>query len=231
MKNNVLGFLFPETTEQVVLNRVQESWIHQSRLRIATVNPEFLVASEKDSVFKKNLQKADTHVVDGFGLWLVLRLRGWRGERITGVALTEKLLSLAEADKRSVLVILKNGGLSSLSATKETLLHKYPRLSVTVTYENQNANNLSADLILIATGAPRQEYLAEKFQTGVVMGIGGAIDFLTGTQKRAPKLLQTCGLEWLWRLVLQPKRCTRIWNAVVVFPLLVIWYQKTPLRK
>ncbi|MDP2837735.1 MAG: WecB/TagA/CpsF family glycosyltransferase, partial [Candidatus Moranbacteria bacterium] len=55
----------------------------------------------------------------------------------------------------------------------------------------------------------------------LVMGVGGSFDHLTGRQQRAPNFLRIIGLEWLWRFVLQPWRIKRIWNAVIVFPLLV----------
>ena len=56
----------------------------------------------------------------------------------------------------------------------------------------------------------------------IAMGVGGTFDFLAGTKKRAPKIMQYLGLEWLWRLVQEPQRLPRILNAVLVFPWLVI---------
>ncbi|MEI8096927.1 MAG: WecB/TagA/CpsF family glycosyltransferase, partial [Candidatus Moraniibacteriota bacterium] len=49
-------------------------------------------------------------------------------------------------------------------------------------------------------------------------GVGGSLDYLTGKQRRASRWLQQIGFEWLWRLLLQPKRFLRIWNAVIIFP-------------
>lgn len=54
------------------------------------------------------------------------------------------------------------------------------------------------------------------------MGVGGSFDYLTGKQRRAPRWMQVIGLEWLWRLILQPRRFRRIWNAVIVFPMKMI---------
>lgn len=58
------------------------------------------------------------------------------------------------------------------------------------------------------------------------MGVGGAFDFLTGKIRRAPGWLRTIGLEWLWRLILQPKRWKRIWNAVIIFPTRIFFNEK-----
>ena len=217
----ILGISFQEETFESVLKKGRDTWTSGTRLRIATVNPEFLVAADSDVLLKQNLQKADVRVVDGVGLWLVLKFRGWRGMRITGVDLVKQFLALAETENRGVLVILKRGGLSSKEAVEKVLKQKYPALLLSVCYQ-EVVPGIQADLILITLGAPEQEYLAETFQKGIVMGVGGAIDFLTGVQKRAPKFLRVIGLEWFWRLLLQPKRIKRIWNAVVVFPFLVI---------
>ena len=223
---SVLGLSFEEESFESVIQRVSKVWSVGARLRIATVNPEFLVAAENGPSLKQNLQKAEVRVVDGVGLWFLLKLQGWQGERITGIDLVEKLLTQAAKERRSVIVILKKEGLSSQEQVQSILKKKYPALLVTVRYTGE-AQDLQGDLVLIATGAPEQEFLAEQFQKGVVIGVGGAIDFLTGAQKRAPKFLQVIGLEWFWRLLLQPKRIKRIWNAVVIFPLLVLKNKKS----
>jgi N-acetylglucosaminyldiphosphoundecaprenol N-acetyl-beta-D-mannosaminyltransferase len=60
----------------------------------------------------------------------------------------------------------------------------------------------------------------------IAMGVGGTFDFLAGEKKRAPRVLQAMGLEWLWRLMMEPRRLPRILNAVVVFPWLVMRHGK-----
>jgi len=56
----------------------------------------------------------------------------------------------------------------------------------------------------------------------LAIGVGGSFDFISGKTKRAPKFLQSLGLEWLWRFILQPWRIKRIFNAIIIFPLLVL---------
>lgn len=221
-KTSLLGIPFPEETLENIITQCKQVWRNHGRLRIATVNPEFLVETENNKKLKENTQVADIRVVDGFGLWLALRLRGWKGVRITGVDLVEMLL--AEPENHSVLIVLKKSGLSSLAKTKEILAQRYPSLSLAVVYETEleSLSDTAYDCIFITTGIPTQEYLGEQYQSGVIIGVGGAIDFLTGKQKRAPKIVQFFGLEWLWRLLHHPKRITRIWNAVAIFPALVI---------
>ncbi len=83
----------------------------------------------------------------------------------------------------------------------------------------------------VALGAPKQTFWIEEHrneleQAGVkiAIGVGGAFSIIAGRLPRAPKILRDFHLEWLWRLCLEPKRLRRIWNAVVVFPLLVKGY-------
>jgi len=65
----------------------------------------------------------------------------------------------------------------------------------------------------------------------IAMGVGGAFDFLSGKVIRAPKILRELNLEWLWRLVSEPRRFKRIFNAVIVFPYLVLQFRIKRLRK
>ncbi len=80
-------------------------------------------------------------------------------------------------------------------------------------------------VLLVAYGAPKQELwiaeYAKKLPNTHIMGVGGSFDFWSGKVKRAPLVMRKLGLEWLWRLILNPRqRIKRIWNAVVVFPLI-----------
>ena len=87
----------------------------------------------------------------------------------------------------------------------------------------------SIDLLFVAYGAPKQEkWIAKnlpKIPVKVAMGVGGAFDFIAGKRKRAPKLLRRLGLEWLWRLIQEPQRFPRIFNATIKFPLLVFFHK------
>jgi len=88
-------------------------------------------------------------------------------------------------------------------------------------------SDLGSAILFVALGAPKQEkWIVENLKlmpsVKLVMGVGGAFDFMAGRARRAPKFLRAIGLEWLWRLFCQPRRIIRIFKAVVVFPWLVI---------
>lgn len=84
--------------------------------------------------------------------------------------------------------------------------------------ENEkNIENNNKNANLIENNSLQNQRCRGKIKLAV--GVGGSFDYLTGKAKRAPKWMQFFGVEWLWRLLLQPKRFKRIWNAVIVFPI------------
>ena len=87
----------------------------------------------------------------------------------------------------------------------------------------------SIDFLFVAYGAPKQEkWIAknlDKIPVRVAMGVGGAFDFIAGKKRRAPLALRRMGLEWFWRLIQEPRRFPRIFNATIKFPLLVFLHK------
>lgn len=83
-------------------------------------------------------------------------------------------------------------------------------------YQRQSALDRGNTQTITQTNADK---IVINFRVG--MGVGGSFDFISGKIKRAPKILQNLGLEWLWRVICEPKRIKRIWTATVVFPWLV----------
>ena len=91
----------------------------------------------------------------------------------------------------------------------------------------QRINKTQPDIIFVAFGAPKQEeWICENLKkmpsVKLAIGVGGSFDFISSRVKRAPLILQKLGLEWLWRLILEPRRIKRIYNATVKFCWLVL---------
>ena len=90
------------------------------------------------------------------------------------------------------------------------------------------------DIVFAALGMPQQEMLIYKhlkeFSKGIFIGVGGSFDVISGMKKRAPELFVKCNLEWLYRIVSEPKRLKRFWNNNIKF-LFVVWREKRQLRK
>lgn len=145
---------------------------------------------------------------------------------MTGADLLFEVCALAA--KRGLKVAFV-GGLPGVAEQARTNLAKlYPGLNVVGCYcppfgfenselESQKVvdfcNELRPDILFIGVGAPKQEKWAAKhlsrIDVGPVLCVGAAFDFAAGTIKRAPVIVQRCGVEWLWRLASEPKRLWR----------------------
>ncbi|MSR84907.1 WecB/TagA/CpsF family glycosyltransferase [Candidatus Uhrbacteria bacterium] len=210
---------------------------------IVTANPEILLEARRDPGYAKIIQQADARIVDGFGLWIACAVRGRLVPRMTGVELGECLLKEA-AEKQWRVALLGGGHPDTAEEAREKIQQKYPGLLLHVEYggrfdregnmDDQGESALdrlmlfSPELLFVAIGHPKQDFwiakhLADFPQLKVVTGVGGAIDFWAGVIQRAPKIFQRLGLEWVWRLMQEPRRLKRILRAVIVFPLLFIF--------
>jgi N-acetylglucosaminyldiphosphoundecaprenol N-acetyl-beta-D-mannosaminyltransferase len=228
--------LSPEEVVARVEDILEEARFHQ----IATVNPEFLLLARKDQVFRDILNSCDLNVVDGTGI----RFAFWRaGERLRGrfpgADLMHEILLRAEHKNLHVFCALKEGGLSRWEEVQTALQKRYPSVRISGADINVRLSDYSkilpltkkAHIVLCNFGAPQQEMFLSELRKGarsirLAMGVGGSFDYLTGKVKRAPKWMRVSGLEWLWRFLQQPKRWKRIFNAVVVFPLMILGKSK-----
>lgn len=175
---------------------------------IVTPNPEIILAAQQNSELRQIINSADLILPDGSGLILASNFK--IKKRITGIDIMEEIIK-RYPDKKFKFVINKNG-LTSEADLKRIKIGKI--------------DEKNPDIIFVGLGCPDQEYWIKKNiklykNCRIIMTVGGGIDFLTGKQKRAPAMLQKIGLEWLWRLIKQPRRFGRIMNAVFLFPLRV----------
>lgn len=235
---------------------------------IFTVNPEFIVDSVNDSLFKKILNKGFFNSADGIGVVFALEyqehlkagksridaikvlfkdyLKGSiTSKRLTGVEISEKIFEFSNKNYKNIFLL---GGDSRKLVSEKLLIdleRKYPNInfigasssfsskpnddSKSIEYINsclKSKGQKKIDFILVGYGHPYQEKWIERNHTkvpaNVFIGVGGTFDFLSGSIKRAPKLIQKIGLEWLFRLIMQPSRFKRIYKAVVTFSYLII---------
>lgn len=148
-------------------------------------------------------------------------------ERVTGSKLIYDIAKLAEEQNLSLSLVGGSGNVAAQSAHELKKLH--PNLNIKLALSDrafdekicQEIAATNSDILLIAYSPPRQEiWMAEnlnKLNVKVVMGLGGTFDYVAGKRLTAPNFAHYMGLEWLWRLVTQPWRIKRMWNAVPVF--------------
>ena len=182
------------------------------------VNPIKICHAQSDIKLKKLINSAHISICDGVGTAIAGRiLYGRRIERITGVQLFLELIARAEKEKLKIFLLGASQDVNDRAC--ETLLAKHPNLRIVgryCGYFNGNGkvirmiNRSDADMLFVAMGSPRQEHwIAEHI--GVVkapflMGIGGTLDVISGHVKWAPKVFRRNGMEFIYRLIKEPKR-------------------------
>jgi N-acetylglucosaminyldiphosphoundecaprenol N-acetyl-beta-D-mannosaminyltransferase len=201
-------------------------WINNSRRvhQVCTINPEFIMIARSDPNFRNILRRADLCVPDGVGLlWAARHLGRPLPQRVTG---SDGLPIIAERAAREGWRLYFLGAAPGVAErAAEILQARHPGLQIVGTYSGspapeeedeivQRVNASGADILFVAYGAPRQDkWIARntpRLRVKMAMGVGGTFDFITGTIPRAPVWMQRLGLEWLFRLYLQPWRIKRM---------------------
>ncbi|MCF7918034.1 WecB/TagA/CpsF family glycosyltransferase [Candidatus Gracilibacteria bacterium] len=226
----ILGVRIDQISKKAIRDILIQKLQQGTFCHIATVNPEFLVETSRNPKFKTILNQTSLNICDGAGISILGRFfYGKKIERITGVELAEIICEVAEKLGKSVFLL---GGWGVGKLVEQKICSMFPKLKIVGTLDGdvntfEEVQNANPDIVLVAFGAPKQEYwIAEKgsqiSSLRIGIGVGGTFDFWAGKALRAPEILRKLGLEWLWRLILQPRRWRRIVNAVIVFPWLVV---------
>lgn len=243
MRVELLGVPLDAVTRDEAVSRVEDFLGELRPHLVTTPNPEMLVEARKDQAFLAALRAADLAVPDGFGLLLVSRILGQPlPERVSGADLLVDVCRAAARLQKKVYLL---GGGEGVAARAVAALKKVvpglravgamsggkvmkdcpePCIAAETLEEIKAA---APDVLFVAFGHGVQEKwivanLPRLPSVRLAMGVGGTFDFLAGEVRRAPALFRKLGLEWLWRLILQPRRAGRIWNAVAVFPYLAL---------
>lgn len=236
---DILGVPVDALTLSQAVTRILALHSSPGQYRIATPNPEMIVAAHKNDTFRRVLASSTLNLADGTGLLWAARRQGTPlPERVTG---TDVMIELCKSPHCGRVFLLgAETGIAEDAAKK--LKAENPSLDIGGTFagspsetEEQDIINRiarsGATMLFVAFGAPKQELwiarnLSKMPNVRIAMGVGGAFDFIAGVRKRAPLFLRNIGLEWLWRLAQQPSRAKRIFTAVILFPLLVRRKQK-----
>lgn len=238
-KVKILGIKINNVTFLGALKEI-ESFIESGKPhQVATVNSEFIMAAQKDAEFRKILNSSDLAVPDGTGLIFASGFLYGRKyklkERVTGVDLVWELAKMASENDWSIYFLGAAPGVAKKATNKLRLIYQNLKIAGASIGEPKfsqkqivhEIKKSKADILLVAYGAPKQDKFIyknlNKLGVKVAIGVGGSFDFITGIQKRAPVWMRKIGLEWLWRLIREPKRAGRIFTATVKFPWKVFW--------
>lgn len=223
---NLFGVHITTSSKDKILKYVSDALKKEGfKISIVTPNPEIIMYARSHDKFRNLINEASIALPDGVGVCVASFLcRKGRIQRITGTDFMEDLVSYVSKehnmqgkDKKNPIKLGFFGGMPGVAEKAANCLQKkYSRTEVVYasdTWEYKKIQGLKIDILFVALGFPKQEiWISEnmdKIPAKIVMGVGGAFDFISGDIPRAPKFIRQIGLEWLYRLMVQPWRWKR----------------------
>lgn len=213
-----------------IFEYLKQAVVKGKKTFVVTANPEIFSKADKDDSLQKLLLDEQTLITpDGEGIVKGASMLGLPvKEKIAGVETVEYLLDVCA--KEGKCVYFYGSKQEVLEALQQRLETKYPGYQI-VGMKNgydykedevfQDMKQKNPDLILVALGVPRQEQVIyrhlDEFNKGVFIGVGGSLDVLSGTKKRAPQILIKCKLEWAYRLAKEPSRIKKFCHTHIGF--------------
>ncbi|MBQ1344010.1 MAG: WecB/TagA/CpsF family glycosyltransferase [Firmicutes bacterium] len=195
--------------------------------QVVTINPEGVWLAQGDGELKRIIDDAALVTPDGNGvLWAARQLGTPIKERVAGIELLENICRRGAEEGWRIYLLGAKPGVADVAAQK--LQEKYPGLQIVGCdngyFRDREEQAVScvreakADVLFAALGMPYQEHWLydhrRELGCKVAVGVGGSFDVLAGLVRRAPGLWQRLKLEWLWRLLSDPKR----WRRYLVIP-------------
>lgn len=201
-----------------------------SKTVINTINAHSWVTAEKDPIFKNALLASNVLLPDGIAIVLASKfLTGNKIHKVAGADLHEMILNML--NKKAGKCFYLGASQETLDKIKNKLQKDYPNIQAETfspPYKNvfseqdnktmiQNINSFNPDVLFVGMTAPKQEKWIiqnkSEIRASVITGIGAVFDFYAGVKKRPAKWMINCGLEWLGRLLQDPKR---LWKRYII---------------
>jgi len=236
-RRHILGMRVDATSYADATRKIIK-WSRQGQSRyVCVANVHMTMEAHADAEFREVVNNADLITPDGMPLvWLLQRAGFSNQQRVYGPTLT---LSLCEAiEKEKIPVGFYGSSTETLKKLDSNLKDRFPSLKTAYLYSPpfrqltetedrriiDDINASGARVLFVGLGCPKQErWMAEHRDHihAVMVGVGAAFDFHAGKVKQAPSWLQNIGLEWLFRLLMEPGR---LWKRYLVTNTLFLWY-------
>ena len=205
-----------------ILSAAQDSVTQHGQISIFAVNPEKVIRAESDNGLRNALLRSEFLIPDGIGAVFALRLEGYEVDRVPGSELMPALCQHAASRGWSVYLLGASEAVNQKAA--QALQCDYPGLAIAGRQHGYFAEDSSKaiveainlakpDILFVALGSPAQELWIDcwrhELDVRVLQGVGGTFDVLAGEVRRAPRVWRRWNLEWLYRLLSNPKRILR----------------------
>ena len=207
---------------------------------IVSINPENCVIAQQNTVFRKVCQTADLALTDGIGVVWAAKILGLLPlKRVSGSVLLPRLLDLA--GQMSLRVVLIGSQANLAESIAKCYSRGYPEATFVGIEGYKNAHqptppeeeqiktivrSTRPHVVFVAFGSPTQELWIDAhnalLEGSICMGVGGAFDYISGATQKPPSFISSWGLEWLYRLVIQPWRIQRQITRLPVFLWMVL---------
>ena len=222
MKIDVMGLKFDSMTMDEALSRAEALLRGDKAAYVVTPNAEIAYEALHDGQLREMLNGADLMLPDGAGVVLASKLlRTPVKQKVAGVDFAAGLLSILERNGQSLYLLGGKTGIGELAAQK--MLEAHPQLRIAGIADGYfqdeapviaKINASGADALFVCLGAPKQERFMVQHQqelhVHLMAGLGGSLDAFAGTVQRAPAWMIRLNLEWLYRLIREPKRFRRM---------------------
>lgn len=244
--------LFELQFDAVNLEQMIETIVNDIKLNnkvfIQTVNVDHLILMKKDVLFKRIVHSASYVTCDGMPILWTSKLRGsGLPQRVTGADLTIELFKHSREKELKIFIFGAAPGVAETAKKQAETI--YSGVNIVGTYSPHpnelvdrdrnkdiclKINQSGANILLMALGTPKQEKWywdnKEMLNINVVIGVGAAIDFIAGIQKRAPVWVREFGFEWLYRLINEPRRLWKryLYQDMKFIPLFIKELLSTP---
>lgn len=222
-RTDILGVCFDDLGMDGAVERALELIEKRSGAYAVTPNPEIVMTARSDPELREVLNRAALVLPDGIGVVKGASLMGRPLEygKVSGIDFAAALMGRLAERKGSVYLFGSRPGVADSAA--ENLKTMFPGIIIAGTdngYFDDDAaiveriNAAAPDLLLVCLGAPKQEFWmsehSPRLNAGMMAGLGGSLDVFAGSVKRAPEAWRKLGLEWLYRLLKEPRRIGRV---------------------
>ena len=206
------------TSYEEIIEEITQRIKNNQKYRIISINLNKIILANENKEMIQIINSFDCFIPDGIS---IVKASNELKERITGIDLFEKICS--EHEKIGAKIFLYGAQEEIVKAAKTNLQEKYKNIKI-VGYEKgfiknnedliKKINDSGANIVFIAMGSPKQEkWIYEnsaKIKANIFMGVGGTFDIVSDRLKRAPKWIRKMGIEWLYRMLKEPKRLKNV---------------------
>jgi N-acetylglucosaminyldiphosphoundecaprenol N-acetyl-beta-D-mannosaminyltransferase len=243
----ILGINVTGTCMSEVLAGVEKLISDNINFYIVTPNPEIILMAQKDKELKNAMNGTELAIPDGVGLKFaipdlniikgrelfseLIKLANEKGWKVFLLGGLDNEAELAVKELKIAHQMMQSNLKLKIDFHPGPVLNKDARPATGVDRKIEHEaiekiNRFAPQLLFVAFGNPKQEIWVHenylKLNIGGAMAVGGVFRYVAGLSALPPKWIAHCGLEWLWRLLTEPRRIGRIWNAIIVFPLKVL---------